>query len=54
MCPKSCSAIVDISWENVLVVIPVRNEEITIAAVIQDLQSFGLTKIRVVDNMTQF
>ncbi|WP_319419264.1 glycosyltransferase [Pleurocapsa sp. FMAR1] len=41
---------VDTSLDNVLVVIPVRNEEATIAAVIKDLQSFGLTKIRVVDN----
>lgn len=50
MCHKSCSPVVDPSLEKVLVVIPVRNEEQTIAAVIQDLQSFGLTKIRVVDN----
>ena len=50
MCRKSCKSIVDTSLEKVLVVIPVRNEEKTIAAVIQDLQSFGLTKIRVVDN----
>ena len=41
---------VDTSLDNVLVIIPVRNEESTIAAVIRDLQSFGLTKIRVVDN----
>ena len=47
---KSCSPIVDTSLENVLVVIPVRNEEKTIVAVIQDLQSFGWIKIRVVDN----
>jgi len=36
--------------DNVLVIIPVRNEEVTIASVIKDLQGFGLTKIRVVDN----
>ena len=35
---------------NVLVIIPVRNEEATIAGVIKDLQSFGLFNIRVVDN----
>ncbi|WNZ24192.1 glycosyltransferase family 2 protein [Leptolyngbya sp. NK1-12] len=34
----------------VLVLIPVRNEAETIAAVIQALQSYGLTQIRVVDN----
>jgi len=41
---------VDTSLNNVLVIIPVRNEEITIAAVIKNLQRFGLHKIRVVDN----
>ena len=41
---------VDISLNNVLVIIPVRNEEATIAAVIENLQRFGLNKIRVVDN----
>ncbi len=35
---------------NLLVIIPVRNEEMTIAAVLKDLRGFGLTKIRVVDN----
>ena len=35
---------------NVLVIIPVRNEEATIAGVIKDLQSFGLFNIRVIDN----
>ena len=35
---------------NVLVIIPVRNEETTIVKVIEDLLEFGLTKIRVVDN----
>ena len=45
---QTCSPIVDPGLENVLVIIPVRNEEKTIVAVIQDLQSFGLTKIRVV------
>ena len=35
---------------NVMVIIPVRDEEATIAEVIQNLQSFGLTRIRVVDN----
>ena len=50
MSQNSCSPIVVPSWENVLVIIPVRNEEKTIVAVIRDLQSFGLTKIRVIDN----
>ena len=50
MCYQSHGQDVDISLGNVLVIIPVRNEESTIAAVIKDLQSFGLTKIRVVDN----
>ena len=45
-----CSLISYTLLENVLVVIPIRNEEKTIVTVIQDLQSFGLTKIRVVDN----
>ena len=38
------------SLDKILVIIPVRNEEITIANVINSLQSFGLKKIRVVDN----
>ena len=50
MSQKTCSPIVVPFWENVLVIIPVRNEEKTIVAVIRDLQSFGLTKIRVIDN----
>ena len=50
MCHNPHSQVVDTSLDNVLVIIPVRNEEVTIAAVIQDLQTFGLTKIRVVDN----
>lgn len=40
----------DLDLDNVLVIIPVRNEAVTIAAVIKNLQDFGLTKIRVVDN----
>ncbi|MEM8674906.1 MAG: glycosyltransferase family 2 protein [Cyanobacteria bacterium P01_G01_bin.67] len=36
--------------DNVLVIIPVRNEEVTIGAVIKQLFEFSLTKIRVVDN----
>lgn len=36
--------------DNILVIIPVWNEEATIAQVIQTLQSFGLKQIRVVDN----
>jgi Glycosyltransferases involved in cell wall biogenesis len=36
--------------DQVFVIIPALNEEAAIAHVIQDLQSQGLTKIRVVDN----
>ncbi|WP_416669783.1 glycosyltransferase family 2 protein [Egbenema bharatensis] len=36
--------------DRVLVLIPVRDEEATIAKVIQTLQTLGLSKIRVVDN----
>ncbi|MGK7874027.1 MAG: glycosyltransferase [Xenococcaceae cyanobacterium] len=36
--------------DNILVIIPVLNEEATITGVIQSLQSSGLKKIRVVDN----
>ncbi len=50
MCYISHYQNVDTSLDNILVIIPVRNEESTIAAVIRDLQSFGLTKIRVVNN----
>ncbi|MEL6439887.1 MAG: glycosyltransferase family 2 protein [Cyanobacteria bacterium J06621_8] len=35
---------------NVLVIIPVRDEELTIGNVVQELRDLGLTKIRVVDN----
>ncbi len=35
---------------NILTIIPVRNEEATIAQVISSLQTYGLNKIRVVDN----
>ncbi|MCC0179294.1 glycosyltransferase family 2 protein [Waterburya agarophytonicola K14] len=50
MCQQSSRQFVDTSLDNVLVIIPVRNEEVTIAAVIKSLQEFGLNKIRVVDN----
>ena len=40
----------DIYLDNILVIIPVRNEEATISKVIQSLQSYNLKKIRVVDN----
>ena len=50
MCQKLFSRLIDTSLDNVLVIIPVRNEEITIAAVIKNLQKFGLTEIRVIDN----
>ncbi|WP_019506092.1 glycosyltransferase family 2 protein [Pleurocapsa sp. PCC 7319] len=53
MCPKSISQVADTSLNKVLVIIPVRNEEATIAVVIRDLQALGLTKIRVVDNDSQ-
>ncbi len=46
MCYRSHCQDVD----NVLVIIPVYNEKATIAAAIKNLPSFGLTKIRVVDN----
>ncbi|NET06767.1 MAG: glycosyltransferase family 2 protein [Symploca sp. SIO2B6] len=36
--------------ESILVIIPVLNEEATITGVIKSLQSYGLKKIRVVDN----
>ncbi|MEL6494678.1 MAG: glycosyltransferase family 2 protein [Cyanobacteria bacterium J06623_7] len=35
---------------NIVVIIPVQNEEETIQSVIQELQSSGLTEIRVIDN----
>ncbi|MEY2833103.1 MAG: hypothetical protein RLZZ574_2362 [Cyanobacteriota bacterium] len=35
---------------NVLVIIPVGNEEAMIPGVIQDLQNLDLTKIRLLDN----
>ena len=35
---------------NILVIIPVLNEEATIVGVIKGLQSYGLSKIRIVDN----
>ena len=50
MCQKPDLQVVDTSLNNVLVIIPVRNEEVTIAAVVNNLQKFGLTKIRVIDN----
>ncbi|WP_421654613.1 glycosyltransferase family 2 protein [Leptothermofonsia sp. ETS-13] len=39
-----------LNLDRVFVIIPALNEEATIASVIQDLQSQGLTQIRVVDN----
>lgn len=38
------------SLDNILTIIPVRNEEMTIAEVIESLKALGLTQIRVVDN----
>lgn len=40
----------DNSLDTIGVIIPVRNEEATIADVIESLQALGLTRIRVVDN----
>ena len=50
MFQKTFKQVIDTSLDNVLIIIPVRNEEVTIAAVIKSLRGFGLTKIRVVDN----
>ena len=52
MCVPSSQPIFETSFDlsNVLVIIPVRNEETTITGVIKDLKSFGLTKIRAIDN----
>ena len=50
MCQQPKHKFVDRSLNNVLVIIPVRNEEITIAAIVQNLREFGLGRIRVVDN----
>ena len=41
---------IDRYLNNVLVIVPIRNEETTIAVVIQNLHEFGLYKIRIVDN----
>ena len=40
----------DINLNNILTIIPVRNEEATIAKVVNSLQAYGLNQIRVVDN----
>ena len=50
MCYPPEPETIDTSLNNVLVIIPIRNEEITIAAVIKELSLYGLSKIRVVDN----
>ncbi|MEO0928661.1 MAG: glycosyltransferase family 2 protein, partial [Cyanobacteria bacterium J06643_13] len=52
MCDQLENQILETSLDlrNVLVIIPVKDEAETIAAVIENLQSFGLTRIRVVDN----
>ena len=44
------SKILDSNLNNILTIIPVRNEEATIAKVIKSLQAYGLNQIRVVDN----
>lgn len=38
------------SINNILVIIPVRNEEVTIASVILNLQHYGFKQIKIVDN----
>ena len=52
MCARTQKQIFDTSSNlcNVIVIIPTLNEEMTIAGVIKDLQSYGLDRIRVVDN----
>ena len=50
MCQLPNQQFVDTSLNNVLVIIPVRNEAETIAGVIQNLQSYGLRRIRVINN----
>ncbi|MEL6928129.1 MAG: glycosyltransferase family 2 protein [Cyanobacteria bacterium J06600_6] len=52
MCDRTENQIFETSSDlsNVIVIIPTLNEEVTIVGVIQDLQSYGLSKIRVVDN----
>ena len=50
MCRQSSRQLIKTSLHNILVIIPVRNEEVTIATTIRDLQKFGLHRIRVVDN----
>ena len=52
MCAQSSSQIFETSSDlsNVLVIIPVLDEERTIAGVVEELKSQGLTAIRVVDN----
>ncbi|MEO0848811.1 MAG: glycosyltransferase family 2 protein [Cyanobacteria bacterium J06648_1] len=52
MCDQLENQILETSLDlrNVLVIIPVKDEAETIAAVIENLHSFGLTRIRVVDN----
>ncbi len=42
--------ILDSYLDNILVIIPVRNEAATIGNVISSLQSYGLKRVRVVDN----
>ena len=52
MCDRTENQIFETSSDlgNVIVIIPVRNEEATIAGVIRELQSHGLSRIRVIDN----
>ena len=52
MCDRTQEQIFETSSDlcNVIVIIPARNEEMTLAGVIKDLQSYGLNRIRVVDN----
>jgi len=52
MCDRIQSQIFETSSDlcNVIVIIPMRDEEATIAGVIQDLRSYGLSRIRTIDN----
>ncbi|MEM8829663.1 MAG: glycosyltransferase family 2 protein [Cyanobacteria bacterium P01_G01_bin.19] len=50
MCEQFNNRFVNASLDNILAVIPVRNEEVTIAKIIDSLQHYGISQIRVVNN----
>lgn len=52
MCDPPYRQIFDTSFDlsNILVIIPVLNEEASIVGVIEDLKNYGLSRIRIVDN----